>query len=227
MSLKPRYSLSLAFCLALLLHIVLLSRTWLASSDILAIAEKPLSVSLIKEPEKADLVPELLLDEVRQEVKERPIPESNPEIKIEEQQASKPDEELVPSAEVIINQSTSEETESNTEITQIQTSLNSRSFSRFIESETKAYVEKAPESVNRFDKTFAPQEYDQAIEELSPLSPKYTTPSRTDYAYEHNGKRTCVLRVVNALDIIEGDYFVYGDCSPDKKFELDLNKPRN
>ena len=222
MSLKPHYLLLFAFCLALLLHTLFLSRTWLPSSDSSTAIEKPLSVLLIKDTEEPDLKPESQ-EEVIEPIEERPAPEKN----IEEHLVNTPKEELEPTVEIIVDQASSEDKESKIEVTQIQTSLNSRSFSRFIESETKNYAEEAPESVSKFDKTFAPQQYYKSPEELNPLSPKYTKPTRTDYAIERNGKRTCLLRIVNMLDITKGDSFVAQDCTPEKKFELDLNKPQN
>ena len=231
MLLKPRHFLAIAFCSAFLIHLLILSRSWTTTSNTLLKLEVPLKVSLIEleeNPEQLETKEALAIvqsDDLKTErIEETPTSERI----IDEKVLNDLEEASLSNIDSIVDQPSSKSSSSLVTTTKIQTSLNSKDFVRFIESETENYAEDRPKSVSGFGETFAPEEYYKSPEELNPRNPNYRPPAyRTDYAIESKGKRTCVLKIVNLLSTGGGDGFVYSDCTPEKKFELDLNKPKN
>jgi len=109
----------------------------------------------------------------------------------------------------------------------IQTSPQSTQFKRFLDSETDRYIKQNPGLIGEFDQTFNPLPGYESPKELAPGHPESIPRHRTDFAQEANGKRTCLLKVPNLLNVHAGPNYVSKDCTREKEFELDLNKPNN
>ncbi len=109
----------------------------------------------------------------------------------------------------------------------IQTSPQSTSFKRWLSSETETYTHQNPSSIADFDTTFEEPKRYQSPTELSPYNPKSTPRGSTTFVTEQKGKRTCMVKNINLLDISAGPSFVAKDCTPEKKFDLKLNRANN
>jgi hypothetical protein len=138
------------------------------------------------------------------------------------QQTSKPASPSIKLDEVIVSSN-------STDVTRItiQTSPQSTSFKRWLSSETETHIRQNPSSVANFDMTFEKSILYQSPEELSPYNPKSTPRGSTTFVTEHKGKRTCMVKNINLLDISAGPSFVAKDCTPENKFDLKLNRANN
>jgi hypothetical protein len=109
----------------------------------------------------------------------------------------------------------------------IQTSLQSTSFKRWLSSETETYIHQNPSSITNFDTTFDVSKPYQSPTELSPYNPKSIPRGRTTFVTEHKGKRTCMVKNIDLLDISAGPSFVAKNCTVEKKFDLNLKRANN
>lgn len=115
----------------------------------------------------------------------------------------------------------------------IQTSINSNAFKRLIQQETDDYREANPSSVSEFSKTF--DEVTREVEEI-PLMNKegLAEAARTGVfmSQDKHGNRRCFASASKLLsggghaESLAG-VMLGKDCTPKKKFELNLNKPNN
>lgn len=111
--------------------------------------------------------------------------------------------------------------------TKIETSVSSTSFRAWLETETQTFTTTNPESVAKFDDTFSPEPIYISPRELSPYNPKSVPRGSTTFKTELNGKVTCKAKILDMLDVSAGPSFTAKDCTPPKKFELNLAKPNN
>lgn len=216
MEVISKHKLLIAFACALLFHSVLIGPNWQLDTNISnpGFVEPPLSVS-IQVDEQA---PEPTIEQTKEEV-----------VKVEKE--VKPEAEPTPLVEPrAISEllTTREESIQDTAQPRIKISPNSKEFRRFLRSETNSYIEKNPETVGRFDRTFEAAPLEGYAEELSPYhSGSIPKGGNNDFAVAKDGRVTCVVRTLNMLDVTASDNFVTKDCTPEKPFELDLNKPNN
>lgn len=120
---------------------------------------------------------------------------------------------------IVVNRSI--DSDSNT--ISIQTSPQSNSFKRWLKSETDSFIRQNPDSIANFDTTFDESKPYQAPKELAPGNPKSIPRGSTTFVTQQKGKRTCMVKNLNLLDITAGPNFVAKDCTPEKKFTLNLN----
>ncbi len=202
---KSNRVLLVAVTLAVLAHSSLLLIT-LDDYDLTQIENQTLSISLVKEDPKPPPEPKQAQTEKLQ---------INP-VQIEEVTAAQQDDDLVDEAK-----------------TRIQTSLMSNAFKSFVQRETDNYRNANPDSVEEFSTTF-----DETITnyENIPLQTKRgLAQARATGVFmiqNKNGGRTCGASVPQLLsgsghDDGSTEMFLGKDCTPEKKFELNLNKPNN
>jgi len=104
----------------------------------------------------------------------------------------------------------------------IQTSAQSNLFKYWLKSETEEFARQNPDSIANFDTTFNESKPYQAPKELAPDNPKSIPRGSTTFVTQKKGKKTCMVKNLNLLDITAGPSFVAKDCTPEKKFILNL-----
>lgn len=199
----------LALVAALCLHGLLLVQK-LAFKEPSRLSQKPLSVTMLKQD----------LSEPRPKAK---LPKERETFEIIEK-AVKPSPTSIKADQVIVVSPSTNRAEPRVTI---QTSTQSTSFKRWLNSETENFTGKNPDSINGFEKTFEPPTAYQSPEELSPYHRKSVPRGSTLFDTEYKGKTTCVAKNINLLDITAGPSFVFKDCTSRKKFDLKLNRPNN
>ena len=101
-------------------------------------------------------------------------------------------------------------------------------FKNAIIQDAKNYFSNNPDKLDALDKTFEFKSNKQApvggdIKEAQ-VQFHQRDGGRT---IDENGKHTCSAIVRDLTSAKTGDYTVFSDCTPKKKFELDLNAPNN
>lgn len=107
-------------------------------------------------------------------------------------------------------------------------STNSDQFKKFLRNETDSYTSANPESLESFEQTFTPST--TAVTEVSPSSKSSQRQMRrtgVGMSQDKNGKRTCFAQIPGLNSDFETPQLLSKDCTPPKKFNLDLDKPRN
>lgn len=196
-----------ALIAALCLHGLLLAQK-LVFSEVALNKQSTLKVTMLKqETDTLEPVPRSKLAPKTADVTQQTIKPASPSIKLDE---------------VIVSSN-------STDVTRItiQTSLQSTSFKQWLSSETEIHINQNPSSVADFDTTFEESIPYLSPEELSPYNPKSITRGSTTFVTEHKGKKTCMVKNINLLDISAGPSFVAKDCTPEKKFDLKLNRANN
>lgn len=111
----------------------------------------------------------------------------------------------------------------------LQTSLDHRSIQKFVDQETELYRQENPESVNIFSQTFEPSGSatnnvlgTDSVHERAEIRGigVFATQDKT-------GNRTCYAETLDLLDPAASSSSVGKDCTPKKKFDLQINKPNN
>ncbi|MBL4670680.1 MAG: hypothetical protein JKX81_00360 [Arenicella sp.] len=189
---------SFALIAALCLHGLLLAQK-LAFREAVQNKQSSLRVTMLKQE----------TDQAEPDVKQQAIKPASPSIKLDDVIAVKPSNS------------------NDVARIAIQTSPQSTSFKRWLSSETETFIRQNPDSMANFDTTFEESIPHQSPKELSPYHPKSISRGNTTFATEHKGKRTCMVRNINLLDISAGPSFVAKDCTTEKKFDLKLNRPNN
>jgi len=218
-------NLSLAAGAALAIHLLLLALR-IVSSPLLSNEEIPITVNL-----KLDEVKEPPIDEPESEPPEaeqtpEPIVEQTIEpiaeaVSVPEPRAEKPE---VNAQDLIIATKPSADVQ---EKILIQTSPQSTQFKRFLDSETERFIQQNPDLIGAFDQSFEPPPVEESPIELASGNTQSISRGRNAYATESNGRRTCGVKTLNLLDIHASPTYVGADCTPEKKFVLELNKPNN
>lgn len=117
----------------------------------------------------------------------------------------------------------------------IQTSEQSGSFRRWLNSETASFARQNPGSIGSFDQTFVAPAPNEESNEFTVYN-RENIPTRDsrgtgEFIIEKNGKRTCGLKVDSLLSSdsqgANGSAYFYRDCTPKKKFDLKLGQPNN
>jgi len=155
-----------------------------------------------------------------------------------EQQVIEPPKELktpIPQAETIIEATPTRittdliVTKPSSQVSdKLQLSLDSKAFRRFLKSETERNSKEAGESIANFKQTFEAAPRQEYAEELSPYhADSIQKGGNNDFALAQDGRVTCAVRTLNMLDVTASSNYVYKDCTPEKKFELNLNQPNN
>jgi len=101
-------------------------------------------------------------------------------------------------------------------------------FKEWLQSETERYQASKPESLSSFRDSF--DERSKVNKSEPALSPYMGNPGAggsTAFMTEHKGKRTCLVKIINMLDISSKPSFLGKDCTPKEQFVLNLNKPNN
>ena len=109
----------------------------------------------------------------------------------------------------------------------VEATVTSTSFKAWLEHDTQTFTSSNPGALDKFDKTFSPEPIYTSPPELSPDNPQSRPARSTTFKVEKNGRRTCMARIINMLDVSAQDSFTAKDCTPPKKFELDMKKPNN
>ncbi len=109
----------------------------------------------------------------------------------------------------------------------VQTSPHSRLFKNWLQTETDNFTNQNPDAVDEFDQTFdEPLPY-ESPKELSSSNPKSYLKGSTTFKVEDNGRRTCLVKIIDLLDVSASPSYTSRDCTPEKKFDLKLNQPNN
>ena len=210
-------NISLAVTAAVVFHVLLLTQK-LAVHEHSGLKQTPIKVTIYQEiidPPKPEPVTE------RQPVVETKLATQTDDIK---QRVEPSPPSFILADELIIATKPRVNDEQRLDI---QTSLHSSSFKNFLRSETDNFTVKNPSSIERFDQTFVEPLGYQSPEELSHLNGNPVPARSTTFSTEHKGKRTCYVKVMNLLDISASPSLVSKDCTPNKTFDLKLNKPNN
>jgi len=208
-------NLSLAAGAALVIHLLVLAQRTVYTLPLLN-EEVPITVNIgLDEPEQPEL-----------EQKPEPIVEQTIEpiaeiVSVLEPRAEKPE---VNAQDLIIATKPSADVQ---EKILIQTSPQSTQFKRFLDTETERFIQQNPDLIGAFDQSFEPPPVEESPIELASGNTQSISRGRNAYATESNGRRTCGVKTLNLLDIHASPTYVGADCTPEKKFVLELNKPNN
>ena len=225
----PKYSVYLAFIAAMLLHasLLLITRTIGNGPRV----EPPLSVTLIKEhaPETPEETRQPSIEEPISSVEPEPVEEPQPNrepqpIKEPQPTITKPTHTPVIASDILVD---TRQSKNSQEKPNIQVSTQSESFKKWLALETDSFANKNSESVGKFNQSFKARSVYQSPKELSPFQGNPSFGGSTDYVTEYKGKRTCHLEIINLLDASGSPTFITKDCTPPKKFELNLKQPNN
>lgn len=208
-------NLSLAIAAAMFVHLLVLAQRLTVHAPLFSVEETPITVSI--QTEDASEQP---IDDVESESDTEQKQDAEEIV----EQALSPKEPKVKTVDLII---ATKPSASLQEKIVIQALPHGNQFKRFLNSEGERYVSENPDSVSEFDKTFNAKSRYESPEELAPSHPESIPRGRTDFAQESNGRRTCLLKVLNLIDIHASSNYVSKPCTPKKKFELKLNQPNN
>lgn len=195
----------IALAMAALAHIAVLAVKF-SYQQVASSTESIISVQLISEPE-----------EDKEEIETaKPVHSTKP----------KPNQETpLPIPRDIIVAKPSTETAAEPKL-KLQT--NSDQFKRFLQQETDNYRVDNPQTVTEFSQTFE----QSIIEDTSMVNdtPEARAQLRGIGVFakqDKQGNRTCYGQIFNMLDVSAAPSYVGKDCTPEKKFELNMNKPNN
>ena len=219
----PKYSVYWALVAAILLHasLLLITRTIGNGPRV----EPPLSVTLIKEhaPDTAEETHQPPIEEPISSVEPEPVEEPQPN-REPQPTITKPPHTPVIASDILVD---TRQSKNSQEKPNIQVSTQSESFKKWLALETDSFANKNSESVGKFNQSFKASPAYQSPEELSPFQGNPSFGGSTDYVTEYKGKRTCHLEIINLLDVSGSPTFITKDCTPPKKFELNLKQPNN
>ncbi len=207
---KSESRLLLAGSLAVLTHALLITTTLQTSKPVTRSAHT-VSVTLLKEEQEEDRAP-----------KEEP---SSADDQVAQQAKEFADTDVV--SEIEVGDEGPEPTLETPKV-RIQTSISGDLLKKFVQSETRRYQKKNPASVSQFSNTFIKTvEKVEEIELDSREARAYIRGTSNFATQDKHGNRTCYGKIENFQDITAGPSYVANDCTPLKKFELNLNKPNN
>ena len=110
----------------------------------------------------------------------------------------------------------------------VQININSDDFKQFLRNETDEYQRSNPAAIGDFNQTFEPIDDDATV--VSARSKQAQAQIRQNgvgMSQDKNGRRTCYAQIPNIADSNAPPSTLSKDCTPPKKFILDLDKPRN
>jgi hypothetical protein len=200
---------SLAVTAAILFHALLLTQN-LVSEEQQVLAERSLTVSLFEEyvePPKPDRI-----------IEDQAVTETEPAV-------PRPKVIPPPFEKFIVATKPGNEPEPRVEV---QTSPHSTSFKNWLQSETEGFTAQNPNAVYDFDQTFeAPPPPVDNSEEFSANNRQNIPRGSGVFILENDGKITCGLKIDSLLSGVNSSSYVYKDCTPKAKFDLQLNQPNN
>ena len=196
---------ALALIAAVCLHGLLLVQK-ISFKEIAQNKETRLKVTMLTQAEnqlKPD--PSLLVEKTKDNVMQEPVRANTPVTKL---------------SQIIV---ANRPIDSDSNSISIHTSPQSNLFKQWLKSETDSFIRQNPDSIVSFDTTFDQPKPYQAPKELTPGNPKSIPRGSTTFVTRQKGKKTCMVKNYNLLDITVGPSFVAKDCTPEKKFILNLN----
>lgn len=150
-----------------------------------------------------------------------------------EQQPNKQLKPLPPEQPSIVKPITSiivaqpDETESEQSSTKVVVNTNSDEFNKFLNNETDSFRNANPKSLGEFSQTF--EEPRREFNEVTMVGKEAEAQIRqmgVGMSQDKNGNRTCYTQTLDLLGN-GSPKLLSKDCTPPKKFILDLDKPRN
>ncbi|MEM7360428.1 MAG: hypothetical protein AAF431_15130 [Pseudomonadota bacterium] len=107
-------------------------------------------------------------------------------------------------------------------------SVHSQAFENFLQQETQAQIERNQEQLQMFDQSFASPGIRAPAEPTSRRTlVRHLSRTGVGMTEDEKGNRTCYALMHNMLDATAAPAILGKDCTPPRKFELDLEKPNN
>ena len=97
----------------------------------------------------------------------------------------------------------------------------------FINQDAKGFVSNNEDVIEHLNQTFEPKLERQAAIKNNRSAQNQALLTGVGARTDENGKRTCYAVIYNFSSSLAEPNVVYKDCTPDKKFEFDLNAPNN
>lgn len=206
---NSQFRFGLAACAAVILHVFFLTLSPVMDKTNISEQPRPISIQLSKEEAPATQEP------------------SKPDL-IEPSESAQQSQQPVSSSQVIHRLPDSKQPSQST--VRLQTSVTSSSFRSFLSSETQRHSNQSKSTIQAFGDTFE-EVYNpdtSATEITSDMLPDGTGV----FMAKVNGRRLCGAQVVqmlsgDGLGVDTQGGFLTRDCTPEKKFILDMSKPNN
>ena len=207
------FNLKLAGCAAVLLHVCLFyvqisGETYDNPKDVL----KTLNVVLKRVKEEPVSEPTLL--EEKPQVTQSPEPQLKEERETADIRKEKP--------EIVLQ--TSEKKEKSISVP----SLDSKEFESIINEINELSIQNNPEQLEKFNHSFEPPKTDSPAQRNSEVEfSQHLRSAGVGMIINEDGSRTCYALIQNPWDVAAQPSVLSRDCTPKKKFKLDLNAPHN